>query len=265
MVDGVSPGTLTARQQREREYYDQYSQGQKNARVNLAPIAEKEYRPWNPYWHLFALVKERYTPGARVLDFGCGWGENAPIFAHIGYQVEGFDISEGNLQIARQLAEKAGVETRIHFSIQRAEHLDYPDGHFDVIAGVDILHHVDISSAIPECRRVLRAGGVAFFVEPLLNPLFDGIRNTRLVRRFWPNEVSFERHITCDERKLSAADLEFISRIFPRHRIDRFRILSRLAVLFHGGLKDLEKLDYSFRFLPFYGSLAGTVVLTMNK
>lgn len=265
MVGGASTGTLTPRQQREREYYDQYSQRQKNARVNLAPIAGKEYRPWNPYWHLFALVKERYRPGARMLDFGCGWGENTPIFAHIGYQVEGFDISEGNLQVARQLAEKAGVETRTHFSIERAEHLGYPDGHFDVVAGVDILHHVDISSAISECSRVLRAGGVAFFVEPLLNPLFDSIRNTGLVRRFWPNEVSFERHITCDERKLTAADLELISRIFPRHTIDRFRILSRLAVLFPGSLKDLEKLDYSFRFLPFYRYLAGTIVLTVNK
>jgi 2-polyprenyl-3-methyl-5-hydroxy-6-metoxy-1,4-benzoquinol methylase len=265
MVDRLSTGAFTPRQQREREYYDQYSQGQKHAPVNLNCIAGKEQRPWNPYWHLFALVKDRYRPGAQLLDFGCGWGDNTVIFAHIGYQVEGFDISEGNLDVGRQLAEKAGVTKQIHFSVQRAENLDYPEGHFDVIAGVDILHHVDIPSAIPECHRVLRKGGVAFFVEPLSNPLFDSLRNTSLIRRFWPNQVSFERHITSDERKLTSQDLKLISHVFPRHRIDRFRILSRLEVLFHTGATTLGKLDYSLRFLPFYGWLAGTVVLTLEK
>lgn len=265
MVDSSSSGALTARQQREREYYDQYSQRQRDVSVNLDSIAGKEQRPWNPYWHLMALAKDRYRPGARLLDFGCGWGDNTIIFAHIGYQVEGFDISENNLEVARQLAEKAGITKQINLSVQRAEKLDYPDGHFDVVAGVDILHHVDIGSAIPECRRVLREGGVAFFVEPRFNPLFDNIRNTRLIRRFWPNDVSFERHVTCDERKLTDKDLKFISRVFPRHRIDRFRILSRLEVLFHSGAITLGKLDYRLRFLPLYGWLAGTVVLTLEK
>lgn len=265
MSDELSRRALTPRQQREREYYDQYSQQQKNVEVNLAPISGTEQRPWNPYWHLFALVKERFRPGSRLLDFGCGWGDNSSIFAHIGYEVEGFDISEGNLDVARQLAENEGLANRIHFSVQRAESLNYPDGHFDVVAGVDILHHVEISPAIAECHRVLREGGVAFFTEPLANPLFETVRNTRLVLRFWPNDASFERHITCDERKLTAEDLKVIASIFPDHRIERFRILSRLDVLFHAGLMRLEKLDYSFRSVPFYGRLAGTIVLTLEK
>jgi len=265
MVEEPSGVTLTPRQEREREYYNQYSQQQKSVAVNLNSIAGKEKRPWNPYWHLMALVRGRFQPGAQLLDFGCGWGDNTIIFAHIGYRVEGFDISEGNLEVARELAEKAGLIKQIHLSLQRAEKLDYPDGHFDVVAGIDILHHVEILSAIPETRRVLRDGGVAFFIEPLSNPLFDSIRNTRLIRRFWPNDPSFERHITSDERKLSRQDIELIQRIFPQHRIDRFRMLSRLEVLFHTGGMTLSKLDYRLRFLPFYRWLAGTVVLTLEK
>jgi ubiquinone/menaquinone biosynthesis C-methylase UbiE len=265
MSDEPCRGALTPRQQREREYYDRFSQQQKHVRVNRAPISGKEQRPWNPYWHFFALVKERFRPGSRLLDFGCGWGDNTATFAHIGYQVEGFDISAGNLDVARQLAEKEGVTNRVHFSVQRAESLNYPDAQFDVIAGVDILHHVEISPALAECRRVLREGGVAFFIEPLSNPLFDTIRNTALVRRFWPNEVSFERHITCDERKLTNKDLKLIGRIFATHRIDRFRILSRFERLLHTGLMKLEKLDHGLRFVPFYGCLAGTIVLTLDK
>ncbi|HVN45627.1 MAG TPA: class I SAM-dependent methyltransferase, partial [Steroidobacteraceae bacterium] len=187
MTDELGKQALAPRQQREREYYDQYSQRQKDtARVNLGPISGKEHRPWNPYWHFFALVKERFRPGACLLDFGCGWGDNTAVFARIGYQVEGFDISERNLEVARQLAASAGVANQVHFGVQTAESLDYSDGQFDVVAGVDILHHVEIPRAIAECRRVLRPGGVAFFIEPLMNPLFDTVRNTRLVQRFWP-------------------------------------------------------------------------------
>ena len=112
---------------------------------------------------------------------------------------------------------------------------------------------------------MLRNGGVAFFLEPLSNPLFDTIRNTTLIRRFWPNEASFERHITRDERKLTGKDLEFIRRIFQRPTVDRFRVLSRLEVLLHKGSMTLEKLDYGLRHVPFYGWFAGTVVLTLDK
>jgi len=211
------------------------------------------------------LVKERFRPGARLLDFGCGWGDNTAVFARIGYQVEGFDISERNLEVARQLAASEGVANQVHFGVQTAESLDYSDGQFDVVAGVDILHHVEIPRAIAECRRVLRPGGVAFFIEPLMNPLFDTVRNTRLVQRFWPNEASLERHITHDERKLTEEDLKFIRRMFPQHKIEPFRILSRLGVLFPAGTLSLEKLDYSLRRVPSYGRLAGTIVLSLEK
>ena len=255
---------VTARQKRERDYYDQYASRNESLVVNLGPVAGKEQRPWNPYWHLFALTRTHYRPGARLLDFGCGWGENTPLFAHIGYQVEGFDISENNLKLARRLAEQAGVADRIHFSIQQAEKLSYSDAHFDVVAGIDILHHVEIGAALAECRRVLRPGGTAFFVEPFANPLLDPLRNTRLMRRLVPNQPSFERHITADERKLTAKDLKLIAEIFPQRRIDRFRILSRLDALL-GQSASLEKLDFRLRFLPLFRWLAGTIVLTLKK
>jgi SAM-dependent methyltransferase len=255
---------VTPRQKRERDYYDQYAARNDSLVVNLGPVAGKEQRPWNPYWHLFALTKAHYRPGGRLLDFGCGWGENTPLFAHIGYQVEGFDISENNLKVARRLAEQAGVADKVHFTIQRAEQLSYSNAHFDVVAGIDILHHVEIGSALRECRRVLRPGGMAFFVEPFSNPLLDPLRNTKLMRRLVPNQPSFERHITADERKLTGEDLKLIARIFPQRRVDRFRILSRLDALL-GRSASLERVDFRLRFLPFYGWLAGTIVLTLRK
>ena len=259
---------LSERQRREREYYDQFSIEHRDgdeAEVDLAPISGGERRPFNSYWRLFELVQDRFRPGARLLDFGCGWGTNTVLYAKIGYEVEGFDISEVNLAAARKAAAQYDVADKITFSIQTAEALKYPDESFDVIAGIDILHHVEIEPSLRECRRVLKPGGVAFFREPLANPVFDALRNTALMRRLVPNEVSFDRHITHDERKVTSAELKAARAIFPQNRVDRFRVLSRLGALWPSGETALEKLDYGLRPVPGYHWFAGAIVTTFEK
>src|SRR5205814_8679982 len=99
---------------------------------------------------------------------------------------------------------------RTHFSISVAEKLDYPADYFDMVVGTDILHHVDISQAVAECSRVLKKGGLAIFHEPVRAPVFDVLRETRFGRWLVPKEVSLERHLTHDERKLSPDDLKTI-------------------------------------------------------
>jgi 2-polyprenyl-3-methyl-5-hydroxy-6-metoxy-1,4-benzoquinol methylase len=256
---------LTPRQQREREFYNRYADGYCDRRVILDPILGHELRPWNSYWHFFQLVKDRFRQGARLLDFGCGWGSNTVLFAKLGYEVDAFDISEGNLEVARNLAAEHGVAGRARLHLMPAERLDFPDESFDVVAGIDILHHVQVEPALRECRRVLRPGGAAFFHEPVSNFLFDTVRNTWLVRRLVPNRASLDRHITHDERKLDRADVRAIRRVFPSCRFDRFRVLSRLVVLFPRRETLLQKLDLRLAKLPGYRALSGTVVMTLEK
>jgi 2-polyprenyl-3-methyl-5-hydroxy-6-metoxy-1,4-benzoquinol methylase len=45
----------------------------------------------------------------RILDIGCGTGRHAIELARRGYNVTGFDLSEGQLQRAREKAAQAGV------------------------------------------------------------------------------------------------------------------------------------------------------------
>src|SRR5262245_23180103 len=97
--------TLTARQTREREYFDEWIRRQQVNEVKFESVEGKETRPWNPYWYLAQVIKGLYvSPSQRLLDFGCGYGYYSLMFGKIGYEVFGFDVSANNIAAAKNLA-----------------------------------------------------------------------------------------------------------------------------------------------------------------
>ena len=269
----MTSAAFTDRQARERTYYDQFVQLSIPEVASLDAIRGEERRSWNPYWHIATVVRDYYrSPSQQLLDFGCGPGSYAVQFAHIGYEVTGFDISEGNVQAAQALAKRYGVAERTHFNVSTAEQLDYPSSTFDVVVGVDILHHVDIPRALAECQRVLKPGGVAIFKEPIEVPIFDRLRNSWLGRTLLPKDASMDRHITHDEKKLTAADLAHIAATYQVVEERRFRVVSRIEAFIAAGghvwctlngASRLEMLDERLlRVCPPLRVLGGNVVLT---
>jgi ubiquinone/menaquinone biosynthesis C-methylase UbiE len=266
---------LTERQKREKEYYDQYAKlfnTQKN--IDFSPvtkvISKMERRPWNSYWTIYEKLIELYQKNFRLLDFGTGPGENALRFSEIKYQIDGFDISENNIMLANKLFEKYERKHLANFQISSAENLPYENEHFDVIVGIDILHHVDIEKSLIECKRVLKTGGTVIFREPLEVPFLDFIRNLKLVKLFAPKEKSFDLHITEDERKLNQNDVKTFKKIFPNYKIEKYLFLARFDKFLRKendpSASTLEKIDfYLFKLLPFLQNLGGVVVLTAKK
>ncbi len=265
----TTPGTLlTERQQREREFYDVFGKLNEVKQVVFDPVLGIEQRPWNSYWSFYGRVRNEHNrPGQRLLDFGCGAGVASVKYAHVGFEVWGFDLSPTCVANAEALAATHGFADRCHFSVGTAERLAYDDASFDVVAGLDILHHVEIPLAIEEVHRVLKPGGLAIFREHVEAPVLDSIRNTGLVRALIPKQKSFEREITEDERKLTDRDLEIIRSRFPSLEVHPFRLLSRADLMGNQTLDTvLEKIDHTLlqRF-PFLARLGGAVVLEMRK
>jgi 2-polyprenyl-3-methyl-5-hydroxy-6-metoxy-1,4-benzoquinol methylase len=261
----------TDRQRRELEFYEEFSKRGAPSEVCFDPIAGAETRPWNSYWRVIEIVQQNFSSeGQRLLDFGCGAGESSLIFSRIGYEVSGFDLSPSNISIARRLARKYGAADRIHFSVSVAERLAYADEYFDVVVGFDILHHVNLGEALAECSRVLKRGGLAIFHEPMRVPLFDTLRETSFGRWLVPKGASLDRHITEDERKLTADDLEVIRGFDPGFSAERFLLLSRLDRFIRNPESKepsfLERLDSRlFRLLPFLKTYGGVSVLILKK
>jgi SAM-dependent methyltransferase len=132
---------------------------------------------WNAYLASIGDLK-----GKTILDFGCGEGWSTLQYAKRGAKVYSFDISPESVRNLTSLAERSGVAARIHPAVMAGESLGFPDGAFDLVLGVAILHHTDPFAAGAEISRVLKPGGRALFIEPLAHNWF-----LKIFRRLTPD------------------------------------------------------------------------------
>jgi ubiquinone/menaquinone biosynthesis C-methylase UbiE len=100
-------------------------------------------------------------PGQRVLDVGCGTGDDvrrlAGLVAPSGRAV-GVDLSLAMVNEARSRA--AGSDLPVEFHQGDITHLDFPDATFDAARGERVLLHApDAAAAVAEMARVTRPGG----------------------------------------------------------------------------------------------------------
>jgi len=123
-----------------------------------------------------------------VLDYACGDGLNAIKAAKAGAKLAiGIDISRTSVLNATTDAKEAGVSDNSFFLQADAENTKLPDNSIDVVICCGMLHHLDLSYAFPELRRILAPGGKLLALEALdYNPLIKLYRKmTPEMRTDW--------------------------------------------------------------------------------
>jgi ubiquinone/menaquinone biosynthesis C-methylase UbiE len=111
---------------------------------------------------IHGLLKDRLMPmlpeDARVLDIGCGTGQQTGLFKENGYEIVGIDISEGLVRVANR---KMGEGICL---VSDACRLPFPDATFDAVssAGSTLNHIPDYQCFFEEAGRVLKPGGHLF-------------------------------------------------------------------------------------------------------
>jgi len=190
--------------ERERRFHDGWAAGTAAPDVPVHSAFEALTAPENRF--ILGLVGG--LRGRRVLDLGSGLGEAAVYFALQGARVTATDISPEMCALCVEAGRRHGVE--IKAITTPVEHLDVPEGSFDVVYGANLLHHVtDLDATLAAVRRALRPGGRCYFWDPLAyNPVINVYRSMATRVR------------TTDEHPLTFGVLDLFRRHFTgvRHR-----------------------------------------------
>lgn len=128
-----------------------------------------------------SLQRERFleylTPGASILDFGCGSGRDTKAFLDLGYEVKAID---GSLELCKIASEYTGIEVD-NMLFQDLDEVDRYDG---IWACSSILHlsKSDLKDVFVKMVRALKTNGIIYTSFKYGD--FEGERNGRFFTDF---------------------------------------------------------------------------------
>lgn len=154
------------------------------------------------------LVAQRPSP-PKLLDVGCGDGENLLRFADLPLQRTGLEVSWPRLQAARKLG--------LDITQASGTTLPFPAAKFDMIYIAHVLHHVaNYEQVLAELKRCLAADGRLFLVETVTdNPL---LRLGRRLNPVWQGD-EVEASWYFDELEAILQDAGFTVEEYGRYNI----------------------------------------------
>jgi len=153
----------TAKENRWVEVFQTLQQFQLFAFDNIATASQ--------YWLVYEnFLKQVTSPGAQVLDWGCGSGHFSYFLLSNGFKTESFNVNAGDsyhpdgLKISEFL--EARFKDAFNFKVSSGDpvQLPYPDASFDAVVSVGVLEHVrqeggDEIKSLTEIHRILKKGG----------------------------------------------------------------------------------------------------------
>lgn len=208
-------------------------------------------RMWD--WRQYGAKRLGSVRQCRLLDYGCGAGEEAVYFAKLGAQVTAIDISPVGVELATKRAAANGV--RIDAQVMRCDPTNFPECSFDVVHGFGILHHLGLEVGLREAHRLLVPGGRGLF--------FEHMGNSQLIEWLRPKE-----HYTTGEQPVRWAEIQRVAAALfrkvetkPFHLIARLR--NRIAIC---GSDTAKRIDHALLSVaPALRYFASGVVIYLEK
>ena len=183
-----------------------------------------------PHDHIVSFVLSRFgsvpdRKAVRILDLGCGGGNNTRFLCMEGFDTYAVDGAPTAIELTRQYI--ADCENPDKIVLADFAHLDYPDNFFDCVIDRQSLGHNPahvLDAIIAEVWRVLKSGGCYF------GSMFSANHPHRCFGKFADDEGDmrdFERggftesglthFFTVEEimTRFNAFDIEDIAIMFP--------------------------------------------------
>jgi tellurite methyltransferase len=113
------------------------------------------------------LMRDRITPGMRILDAGCGGGRNLVYLLSNGFEVAAIDRDPSCVEAVRAMASRLAPHLPgSNFRVEPIEAISFPDACADVVISSAVLHFASgpeqFHAMLESMWRVLKPGGLFF-------------------------------------------------------------------------------------------------------
>ena len=201
---------------------------------SASPFLQRLAQQWRPYICPFERLMAHVPRQAMVLDVGCGAGLFLGLLAWNGYEIQGVgcDVSERAIAQAQRVALRVKSAGRpgslAFFCVNRGG--DIPLGPFDVVATIDVLHHIEPSRQREFFRSAalrVKPGGILLYKDMCCRPWWRATANRvhdLLAAREAIHYVcisNVERWALEDGLRLEVAD--YLTRFWYGHELRVFR------------------------------------------
>jgi 2-polyprenyl-3-methyl-5-hydroxy-6-metoxy-1,4-benzoquinol methylase len=168
---------------------------------------------------LINLVKQGKINGQKILDIGCGSGDNAIYLAKQGFEVTGIDYAKKGIQLAKSRAEKS--HTSVDFLVGDAFNLSWLNYQFDTVIDYGLYHNIPLE----KLDKYLSS------VEQVIKP--NGLFIIQSFGENAPKSNFGPRQVTENELKNVFKDRWQIQEIFPAifHNTSSTKIPAILAII----------------------------------
>jgi len=238
----------------ERKFHDHRFANDDNIRSNI-----------KKYYVINKIALEKYydiisanCKNKKLLEYGCGTGNNIEIFNSFNAHVTGIDISKEGINRANKKSKANNLDADCF--VMDAENTKFNNNSFDIIVGMGIIHHLELQKIYLETSRLLKNNGHAIFMEPLgHNPLIN------LYRKMTPNIR------TVDEHPLKRKDLKLLKEYFNNIDIQYYSFMTLIAVPFRNSFifnplfKILNLIDKIILKIPIIREWAWIAIIHISK
>ena len=146
-----------------------------------------------PLWPIEVMVKvlfgdylkgekPRIDTNTKVLDIGCGFGNNLLPFLVKGCKCSGVEITNEMATIAASIIKNRGFE-EVEIKKGNNRSLPYNDSEFDLIISNNVIHYEnnenDYCDALKEYSRVMKPGGWMYLTT--VGPLHDIYKKSKVI------------------------------------------------------------------------------------
>jgi 2-polyprenyl-3-methyl-5-hydroxy-6-metoxy-1,4-benzoquinol methylase len=237
--------TASNRLEREKNFHDNRYGGDDSDRKSV----EKYYMANIHMEERYIDIVSKLCIGKKLLEYGCGSGNNSNKWLKLGAKVTGIDISEEGIKKAKK--SNCNSKYNADYYVMDAENTEFNKNSFDIVVGSGILHHLDLKKCYQELSRICKDNGHIVFQEPLgHNPFINFFRRLTPIMR------------TEDEHPMKSKNIKLLKNYFNNVEIEYFTLFTLLSVPFRKMYffkficNLLRSIDKVVLYVPFFGKYA---------